>query len=129
MNFRLKTDLLAARQNINCGTLAYESILNPIIIFLDVVGGIILVYGSLIAAYSVFLHEARELSGKKAGDFRRIKHAYTHRIVFALEFFIAADILKTVLVPNMEDVVQLAVIVAIRTVLAHFLHKEMEGIK
>ncbi len=109
--------------------MTYESILNPVIIFLDVVGGIILVYGSMIAAYTVFLHEAKELSGKKTADFRRIKHAFTHRIVFALEFFIAADIMKTILVPTLEDLIQLAIIVAIRTVLAYFLNREMEGAK
>ncbi|MBI2675828.1 MAG: DUF1622 domain-containing protein [Candidatus Aenigmarchaeota archaeon] len=77
------------------------------------------------AAYNVFLHEARELAGKKAADFRRIKHGFTHRIVFALEFFIAADILKTILVPTLEDLIQLAIIVAIRTVLAYFLERDM----
>lgn len=105
--------------------MAFESVLNPIIIFLDAVGGIILVYGSLIAAYNVFLHEAKELSGKKTTDFRKIKHAFTHRIVFALEFFIAADIMKTILVPSLEDLIQLAIIVAIRTVLAYFLERDM----
>ncbi len=49
-----------------------------------------------------------------------------HSLSVALEFLIAADILKTAIAPSWEDIGQLAAIVCIRTVLNYFLHKELK---
>ncbi len=49
-----------------------------------------------------------------------------HSLSVALEFLIAADILKTAIAPSWEDIGQLAAIVGIRTVLNYFLHKELK---
>lgn len=49
-----------------------------------------------------------------------------HTLSVALEFLIAADILKTAIAPTWEDIGQLAAIVGIRTVLNYFLHKELK---
>jgi uncharacterized membrane protein len=49
-----------------------------------------------------------------------------HSLSVALEFLIAADILKTAIAPTWEDIGQLAAIVGIRTVLNFFLHRELK---
>jgi uncharacterized membrane protein len=49
-----------------------------------------------------------------------------HTLSVALEFLIAADILKTAIAPTWEDIGQLAAIVGIRTVLNYFLSKELK---
>ena len=49
-----------------------------------------------------------------------------HSLSVALEFLIAADILKTAIAPTWEDIGKLAAIVGIRTVLNYFLHKELK---
>jgi uncharacterized membrane protein len=47
-------------------------------------------------------------------------------LVLALEFFIAADIVKTIITPTWESVGILGVIVVIRTVLSYFLTKDLK---
>jgi uncharacterized membrane protein len=44
--------------------------------------------------------------------------------VFGLEFLIAADILSTITTPTQEELINLGVIVVIRTILGYFLSKE-----
>ena len=47
-------------------------------------------------------------------------------LLLGLDFFIAADIIKSVVAPTWENVGILAAIVAIRIVLSYFLTREME---
>ena len=47
-------------------------------------------------------------------------------LLLGLDFFIAADIIKTTLAPSWENVGILAAVVGIRIVLSYFLSKEME---
>ena len=46
-------------------------------------------------------------------------------LLLGLEFLIAADVVRTVVQPTLEEVAILGGIVAIRTVISYFLHKEM----
>jgi uncharacterized membrane protein len=62
-------------------------------------------------------------------DYKAMMESRTHlghTLSVALEFLIAADILKTAIAPTWEDIGQLAAIVGIRTVLNYFLHKELK---
>ncbi|MBI4813452.1 MAG: DUF1622 domain-containing protein, partial [Methanobacterium sp.] len=61
-----------------------------------------------------------------------IRLDFTNKIVLGLEFFIAADLIKSILQPTLNDVVVLAVIVAIRTVVGYSLNielKELSNVK
>ena len=46
-------------------------------------------------------------------------------ILLSLEILIVADIIDTIVKPTLEDIVRLAAIVAIRTVISYFLNKEI----
>ena len=46
-------------------------------------------------------------------------------ILLALEFALAADILRTAVAPTWDDITKLAVIAAIRTMLNYFLAKDI----
>lgn len=48
-----------------------------------------------------------------------------HSLSLALEFLIGADILRTAIAPSWEDIGKLGAIVVIRTVLNHFLSREL----
>jgi uncharacterized membrane protein len=61
---------------------------------------------------------------KKPSDYNMIRADFTSKIVLSLEFFIAADLIRTVIQPTLDEVVILAVIVAIRTVVGYSLDKE-----
>lgn len=54
-----------------------------------------------------------------------IRIAIGRKMVLGLEFFIASDIIQTVVVPTWESLGILAGIVAIRTVIVYFLEYEM----
>ncbi|WFN34481.1 DUF1622 domain-containing protein [Methanogenium sp. S4BF] len=88
--------------------------------FFEIVGAALIVYGGIKAAYLVILLEFRKIDI----PYNRIRMNLTSKIVFGLEFLIAADILATIIAPTQEELLMLAVVVVIRTVLGYFLEKE-----
>lgn len=51
------------------------------------------------------------------------------KLVFALELLIVSDLIHTVVSHSIEDLVFLGVLVAIRTITAYFLHKEIKDME
>ncbi len=47
-------------------------------------------------------------------------------LLLGLEFLIAADVIRTMLQPTLQEIGVLGGIVAVRTVIGYFLHKEMK---
>ncbi|NUZ08517.1 DUF1622 domain-containing protein [Piscinibacter koreensis] len=90
----------------------------------DAVGVVVIAGGALFAA-------ARLLgSASTAGqlNMRRFRQDFGGAIVLGLEFLVAGDIIRTVVVaPTLQNVAVLAVIVLIRTVLSMALQVEIEG--
>ena len=84
------------------------------------VGVVVTVYAGVVAAVHLALREF----GRQTRTYREIRIAFTNRILFALEFFIVADLVLTFTEPGLPEIAQLGAIVAIRTVLAYFLEKE-----
>lgn len=58
-------------------------------------------------------------------NYTEIKREFTQLIVLGLDFFIAGDILTSFVAPTFNDLVLLAVVVGIRTVLSLFLAWEV----
>jgi uncharacterized membrane protein len=54
-----------------------------------------------------------------------IRISIGRKMVLSLEFFIASDIIQTVVIPTWESLGMLGGIVAIRTVIAYFIEYEM----
>ncbi|WP_227716964.1 DUF1622 domain-containing protein [Methanobacterium paludis] len=77
-------------------------------------------YGGIRSVISLLVTEIKY----RSSDYSDIRTDFTSKIVLALEFFIAADLIKTILQPTLNDVIILAVIVSIRTVVGYFLDKE-----
>jgi len=61
-----------------------------------------------------------------AADVRVIWLHYAGWLVLALEFALAADLIRTIVEPSWEEIGQLAAIGAIRTALAWFLGRDIE---
>ncbi|MFZ0441407.1 MAG: DUF1622 domain-containing protein [Methanobacterium sp.] len=102
----------------------YQDIITYISLFFSVFGAIIIVYGGLRAIISIIKVEIL----KKSLNYNSIRSDFTQKIVIALEFFIAADLIRTVIQPTLDEVVILAVIVSIRTVVGYTLDKEAKDI-
>jgi uncharacterized membrane protein len=57
---------------------------------------------------------------------REVWAQFARWIVLALEFALAADIVRTAIAPSWDDIGRLAAIALIRTVLNYFLEKDMQ---
>jgi uncharacterized membrane protein len=78
--------------------------------------------GFLISVGQLVLGRARETVPKEA-----IRLNLGRSLALALEFELGADILKTVVAPNWNEIAQLAAIVVLRTALNYFLQRELDA--
>ena len=58
--------------------------------------------------------------------FEQIRVEFGQRIVLAIEFLIVADLIATILNPTFDELLNLGIIVGVRTVLSYFLTKEVD---
>ncbi|WP_343241512.1 DUF1622 domain-containing protein [Methanoculleus sp. UBA312] len=84
-------------------------------------GALFIVYGAVIAIVELVARETRI----RERSYHDIRWVFTTRILIGLEFFVAADVLKTILEPTLQDLAVLGSLVAIRTVVSYFLGKEV----
>jgi uncharacterized membrane protein len=56
----------------------------------------------------------------------KVRHDISYHLLIALEFLIAADIVRTIIKPSLGELSILGAIVAIRVVLSYFLHREID---
>jgi uncharacterized membrane protein len=104
---------------------ALRSFLEPISLGLELIGVAIIVYGAIVTI--IFLIKAEAKSVQQAGESQyRIKQQFTTRILTGLEFFIAGDVLKTIINPTLESLAVVGAIVAIRAALTYLLNRELK---
>ncbi len=90
-------------------------------IVLGTFGALFIVYGAVLAIVELLGRETRI----RERSYHDIRWVFTTRILIGLEFFVAADVLKTILEPTLQDLAILGSLVAIRTVVSYFLGKEV----
>ena len=102
----------------------YRHIMDIIGTAVDGVGVFIVVGGALVATARLLLHRAQS-----TGNYYSLYRQDVGRaILLGLEFLIAGDIIRTVVVaPTMQNVLVLGLIVLIRTFLSLSLQLEIEG--
>ncbi|MDL2314732.1 DUF1622 domain-containing protein [Bacteroidales bacterium OttesenSCG-928-C19] len=88
---------------------------------------IIIVYGAILAMISFIRNEFK--GATKSSGIRKIRADFGGYLLFGLELLIGADILKTVAEPNYQDLIILAGIVILRTVLSVFLNREIKDLQ
>jgi len=87
----------------------------------DFVGVLVIIVGAILSTYR-FLFRSHESS------YNRYRQDLGRSILLGLEFLIAGDIIRTVVVaPTLKNVIVLGIIVLIRTFLSIALHMEIEG--
>jgi uncharacterized membrane protein len=89
-------------------------------------GVILIFYAGLTAAILFVLREAKR---RMEHSYRRIRHDFTHRLILGLDFLIAADLILTVARATIEEVLILALVVAIRIALTLSLIKEARDLE
>lgn len=102
----------------------YENIVNAVAGVLAIFGAAIVLYGGLSAMLQILQKEAL----KKSVNYNAIRRGFTSKIMVGLEFFVANDLIKTVLEPSLNQVITLAAIVLIRTIISYSLNKELKDL-
>ena len=102
-------------------------LLNIVVTSINLFGIGIVFWGFVVAAIGFIRmklhHHGVVYFFKEANEIRAILGTY---ILFGLEFMIAGDIIHTFIKPSQEDLIVLATIVAIRTVISYFLGREVD---
>jgi len=106
---------------------ALVNILEYISIGIGVVGIFIVLWGVIVGLvefmHAQIIHLGRQ---RKSLPLEKIRIDLGRYLLLGLEFLIAADIIRTIVKPSLEEVAVLVAIVAIRTVISYFLNKEIE---
>ena len=93
---------------------------------IGIIGMAIIVWGVLISLGRVLRLELSQLKGQIILREREaLRHQLGSYLLLGLEFLIAADIIRTITDPTLEEMAILGGIVVIRTVLSYFLDREM----
>jgi uncharacterized membrane protein len=95
-------------------------ILHVFTLLFGIFGAALIIYGGFRAIVSIIFLEVR----KQQKGYYQIRRDFTSKLVFGLEFFIAADVLTTLVTPSKDELITLGAVVLIRTILGYFLSKE-----
>jgi uncharacterized membrane protein len=99
---------------------AFFDIIYFFALILGIAGAALIIYGGLKAIVKVLMLEIK----RGSYTYNQIRRELTDKIVFGLEFLIAADILTTITTPTQQELINLGVVVVIRTILGYFLSRE-----
>ncbi len=105
----------------------FHSIVNFVSFVLNLLGALIILWGVILSLGEFLRKEfsARQEAMRLNESVRLKLGSY---LVLGLEFFIAGDIVKTIITPTWESLGMLGAIVVIRTVLSYFLTKDLKKI-
>lgn len=102
-----------------------HSVINSISFTLNIIGALITMQGIFVSLFDFLKKEIFQRSEIiKLNESIRLKLG--SYLVLALEFFIAGDIVKTIITPTWESLGILGAIVVIRTILSYFLTKDLK---
>lgn len=102
-------------------------ILDLIVVCLNLLSILVLVWGVVKAGFDFIRFEIKakdRMSAARENSF--IRNFLGSYVLLGLEILIAADIIETIIHPTFADIVRLAVVVVIRTVISYFLNMEIE---
>ena len=95
--------------------------LNGGTLFFEACGLVVITVSGVIALIRWFTAALPDIWRGSENPLQELRAAFGHQIVFALEFFIAADIIRSIEAPTFSELGKLGIIVIIRTVLHYSL--------
>lgn len=103
----------------------FFEIVDFLILLLEAIG-VAVILGGFIVSTLVYLLHFRQWTTHTA--YRAYRHRSVRGLILGLEFLVAADIIKTVIVDyTLESVLLLGLMILFRTFLVFALHLEIEG--
>lgn len=107
----------------------FKHILEGAIWFIDFVSILVLLWGVFLTLKGFIKAEIKAKNRLEAIEkITVVKNCLGTYILLSLEILICADIIESILNPTFQDIIILASIVVIRTVISYFLNKEIESI-
>jgi uncharacterized membrane protein len=95
-------------------------------IIIGIIGVVTIVWGVILTTFRLLNIEIKRIKQHSIYHEREIiRHQLGSYLLLGLEFLIAADIIRTVTHPTLEDMAVLGCIVSIRTVISYFLEREV----
>lgn len=105
----------------------FNPVLNIISICINLFAVLILLWGVLVCGKNFFRSRMKlKKPTEKMILLADTKNQLGIFVLFSLELLIVADIIDTVVKPDWSDLIKLGATVAIRTVMSHFLNKEIK---
>lgn len=92
------------------------------------IGVVVILWGVVLGTFEFARAQYAALKKGQPVPLEKIRYDVGRYLLLGLEFFIAADIIHTIVQPSLEQVAVLAAIVVIRTVISFFLNREMERV-
>ncbi|HKR07444.1 MAG TPA: DUF1622 domain-containing protein [Bacteroidia bacterium] len=103
---------------------------NYIAIAISVAGSIIIIWGVGLTTVLFLKLEWNKLTSKQTEySSEKIRYGFGSYLLLGLDFMLAADMIHTIHNPVLSELYILALIVAIRSVISFFLHKEINSEK
>lgn len=100
-----------------------QIVVGYLIIVIESCGALVIFAGAIKAIIGYF---RRCVLNRTTTDISELRLQLGQSMVMALEFQVAADILKTGISPTWQDILLLAAIIGLRTVLNYLLEREIE---
>src|SRR3974377_184579 len=95
---------------------------------IGVLGVLVIVFGVACGLVRFLRAEFKAARGGEAEDDRkRLRQVLGYYLLLGLEFLIAADIIDTLMKPNVQDLIVLGAIVLIRTIISYSLNAELRS--
>ncbi|MBD3330762.1 DUF1622 domain-containing protein [Candidatus Peregrinibacteria bacterium] len=107
----------------------YELIISTVIFAFDTIGVVIVIIGGSKAVFAAFHKEVskdKKTEKKRMNKLSQLRIDFGNTMVFALEYFLAADIIKLVLDPSWQELGKIAALIALRTALNFIIVKEIK---
>ena len=101
-------------------------VLEHVAVVIDLIGVAIILYGFVVSLFAFLAGEARRLRhGGSILACHKVRLELGAYILLGIEFMIASDIIHTVLSRELNDLIFVAALVAIRTAISFFLGREL----
>ena len=105
-----------------------QQVVDYIALSIGAMAALIIIYGlilGLVELVRVELHGGITVQEGKPSVFEGIRYDIGFHLLLGLEFLIAADIIRSIMRPTLEELAILGGLVVIRTVISYFLGKEI----
>ncbi|MBZ0105242.1 MAG: DUF1622 domain-containing protein [Sulfuricella denitrificans] len=98
--------------------------------WIEAIGVVVVLWGAL-EGLLMLINRLRLSFGNREGrpSLGQVRLAIGEKIALGLDFFLAGDIILTIVVPSWEGLAILGSIVVIRTVIAYFLNRDLKELR